>query len=334
VLDPINVKYFKFAVGSDIGKESENDISAKCIICGDSQKDERQKRLHLYRKSSYENDVVHCFNCSFSGSMYTFLKEVNSVLFEQYRKEKRETSFNSLKNKFQNKDELISPDIDYSYKKKVVSTFEFPEKFIKAESSEEAKKYLNGRCIDEEGIFYSKEDIKIDEKYLPIRDSIVIPLWYKEKDNKVYGFQARAIKDKRFYTYIPEENSGYKVWNWFSIDRDKSVFLFESVFDALSSGLPRDRICAALGADLNEERISEVKDVIFCFDNQFKDNTSREKSLELLEKGHKVFIWPREIKEKDANEWLKNNCGKSFAYIIASNVYSGSKGILKLKLKK
>jgi len=335
MLDSIDVKYFRFAVGSDIGKETPNDISARCIICGDSEKDIRQKRLHLYQKSSYDSPAVHCFNCEFSGNMHSFLRETNSVLFEQYKKEKRETSFNAMKQKHVEKetDEII--DIGYTYKKKQVYNFEFPKEFIPASDSEEAKVYINGRSLSTKGVFYSPVDISVGDKYLPIKDSIIIPLWYKRDQNLVYGFQARKIKEKRFYTFIPEQNTGYKVWNWFEIDKTQPTFIFESVFDAMSSGLPRNRIVAALGADLNDDRISELKEAIFCLDNQHKDRTSKIKSTELLQNGYRVFVWPTDIQQKDSNSWLQEtNPEKSFAHIILSNLMVGNKGVLKLKLSK
>ncbi len=335
MLDPINVKYFKFAVGSDIGKESPNDISAKCNICGDSDTDKRQKRLHLYRKTSYDQDAINCFNCGFKGNMYSYLKECNQILFEQYKKEKQETSFNHLKQKHAQEE---PEDFEFSYqykKKKPIFTFKFPDEFMSAEEDESAKEYLLGRELSPDGLYFSNDSIELNGAFIPVKNSIIIPLWYNENDKIAYGFQARSMKEKRFYTYIPEENTGYKVWNWFGVDKTKPTFIFESVFDALSSGLPNDRVVAALGCDLNGDRISELSEAIFCLDNQFKDNTSKEKSIELLESGFRVFVWPVSIEEKDTNSWLQNSKNKKqIAFNILSNLMSGSKGILKIKLGK
>ena len=171
---------------------------------------------------------------------------------------------------------------------------------------------------------------------MPLKNCLIIPLWANEEEGLVYGFQARNTETKFFYTYIPEENTGYKVWNHsFNISEKKTVFCFESVFDAKSSGLPTNKVIAALGADLNDERISDYKEVIFCLDNQFKDTASKMKSQELLKAGHRVFIWPVTVKEKDANEWKQNNPTKNFAIeVLLPNIYSGTKGILKIKLRK
>ena len=171
---------------------------------------------------------------------------------------------------------------------------------------------------------------------MPLKNSIIIPLWANKKEGLIYGFQARSTEAKFFYTYIPEENTGYKVWNFFNITKKEGVvFAFESIFDAKSSGLPEDRIIAVLGADLNDDRISELNEVIFCLDNQFLDNTSKIKSQKLLKDGFRVFIWPTDIQEKDANEWKQNNPTKNFAKeVLLKNIYEGTKGILKIKLRR
>jgi len=345
MLDPINIKYFKFAVGDGIGKESINDISAKCIICGDSENDTRQKRLHLYRKSSYTNDKVHCFNCSFSGNMYMFLKECNSNLYEQYKKENRENNFHSIKEK-RNHDQLKDaeqPNISFLYKQKEkekekeIKTFEFPKEFIPAEDREKSKNYLLGRKLKTDDIFFSEKNIKIGDKYIPVQNSIIIPLWYNKEKWLVYGFQARSIEGKKFYSYIPEENTGYKVWfgGGFPIKKEETCIVTESIFDSMSTGFKRKNVCAILGASENSFLKEMFKNVIYCLDNQRKDRTSLQKSKELLEKGEMIFIWPKEIEEKDFNAMIMNGyTEEEINKIIKNNIFIGMKGILKLKLIK
>lgn len=349
IIDQIDRKYFKFAVDK-VGKDTDTDIQARCIICGDSERDERQMRLHLYVKPQYDTSICHCFNCGWKGNMFQFLKETNTTLYEEYIKEKRESSFNNMKKKKEKNEYNIDIRVE-SYTrsnsrdnkvqplcktdKLPEEVFFLPEEFQEASSCPEASEYLKKRKIESEGFFFSKRWIKLNGKDIPVKNCIIIPLWVNERERVVFGFQARSIESKFFYTYIPGENSGFKVWNWFGIDRTKPTFIFESVFDALSSGLPRDCICAALGSDLIEERASELSKPIYCFDNQRSDYTSKIKSLELLKKGKKVFVWPTDIKEKDANEFIQNNhTNQEMAKIILSNIEEGMNGIMRLKLMK
>lgn len=389
MIDFINAKYFKYAVGANIGVEKPTDISAKCILCGDSSNDPKLKRLHIYTKVDYDGDIVHCFNCGFKNNMYSFLQQpaVNPTLYEQYVKEKRELNFNALKTKAKEKNEFSEAvvDIGFTYnpsnpsnpttstgtgeaniegpsepesktnsektqpsensngpilfegKEIPPKVFILPREFVTAGSNAEALDYLTNRRVNSDGLFYSTDWLEFEGKRMPLKDSIIIPLWVSEPDGICYGFQARSIREKFFYTFIPEENTGWKVWNWFGIERDKPVFVFESVFDALSSGLPSNRISAALGADLSPERELEVKEAIMCYDNQRCDHTAYTKSIELLNKQKRVFIWPTEIKEKDSNSWLKNHpesSSKEFASIILNNLHNDMKGIMRLKLKR
>ena len=385
-LDPMNTKYFRYAVGSSIGKDTPTDIQARCIVCGDSETDARQKRLHLYVKPRYETDIVHCFNCGWKGNMYQFLKETNTPLYEQYRKENRENSFNSLRSKRDVQDvskfegNFSVGDYDYSRSPDVSSdgissdavptelpteprvednsstsgipdaprdeflgksipdhVFELPLEFERADQNPNATKYLEGRRLKPSDYFFSTNWVKIDGKDIPVKNCIIIPLWVNEAERIAYGFQARSIESKFFYTYIPPENSGWKVWNWYKIDRTVPTFVFESVFDARSSGLPEDRITAALGSDLIDERAAELHEVIYCFDNQRYDYTSKVKSVELLKEGKRVFVWPVEVLEKDTNDWLKNHpkhTANTMAAMILSNIRTGMDGIMRIKLKK
>ena len=443
-LDHINVKYFKYAC-DEIGKETPVDIAAKCIICGDSHKDKRQKRLHLYTKSNYDGDAIKCFNCEWTGNMYSFLREVDSSLFEQYKKETREKSFDILKSKRNKRQEFKDASIQigsYERKSKIEpgekkgpgtersnqgrtdsgsqeveneennrnghdgvcgiqespgndendmcngkteskrrrdysfanisggnsfiaedkggvgvsnpesietdaneqlikdlgiipdEVFGLPNEFIPASESDDATRYLQGRNLDPSLYFYSTDWLNFNGKNMPLKNCIIIPLWVLQDDNVLYGFQARSIESKFFYTYIPEENSGFKVWNWFGIDKTKPTFIFESAFDAESSGLPLDRVCAALGADLNDERIAELSQPIFCFDNQRVDETSRRKTVQLLKKGYKCFVWDKTINCKDTNDAIRSEYTKNeMAKYILSHLETGMTGIIKAKLK-
>jgi len=470
-LEHINVKYFKYAC-DEIGKETPVDINAKCIICGDSDKDKRQKRLHLYTKANYDGDAIKCFNCEWTGNMFSFLREVDSSLFELYKKETREKSFNNLKRKHHEKKEYNDAAIQMgSYKRKARTesgtskadgvygsdsktetggsdesfsqnngysegeidetnsgrsgrdlqihsgkepqrldendggqgvnvgrkrnysfsmsgfagangveleesgttnavsnepiresesgsngtdnehqtsddkvkglgklpddVFEMPDEFRPACESADAVGYLRGRGLDPEFYYYSPDWINFNGKSMPLKHAIIVPLWVLKDDNVMYGFQARHIDTKFFYTYIPEENTGFKVWNWYNIDKSKPTFIFESVFDAESSGLPQDRICAALGADLNDERLAELFEPIFCFDNQRYDETSRIKTVKLLKRGFRCFVWDKQIQYKDTNDAIQGGLPKpDMAKYILSHLETGMTGIIKTKLKR
>ena len=100
MLDRIDIKYFKLAVGLDsIGKETDVDISARCPICGDSRKNKKSKRLHLYNKGPVTN--VNCFNgdCACQNkTVYSFLKDFFPSLLSQFKKEQFGNTVQKLAN--------------------------------------------------------------------------------------------------------------------------------------------------------------------------------------------------------------------------------------------
>ena len=100
MLDRIDVKYFKLAVGMDnIGKETDVDISARCPICGDSRKKKNSKRLHLYTKGTVTN--INCFNgdCSCQNkTVYSFLRDFFPPLLDKYKKEQFGNTMKKLAN--------------------------------------------------------------------------------------------------------------------------------------------------------------------------------------------------------------------------------------------
>src|SRR5574344_2932009 len=90
-MDPIDIRFFKMAVGSDrIRQETPTDITARCPICGDSRISKSKARLHLYEKNGVT--LVNCFNeCSVQNlTMDKFLRNFYPSLHSSYKDERSE----------------------------------------------------------------------------------------------------------------------------------------------------------------------------------------------------------------------------------------------------
>jgi hypothetical protein len=334
MLDAINVKYWEMCHSSeDLGVHRDNDYNARCDVCGDSKKRKKLKRLHLYKKSSYENDSIKCMNCNATFTMYSYLKKQHTHLLAPYI---QETSINTLNTLNSFKPISIDSAIKIEEVKKVektnkLFTFERPKELISPNS--EVASYIKSRGFTREilkhhkiKLFLSKGMVSLGKgKEVNLKDYIVIPLVENEK---WYGFYSRSIHNKIFYTYIPEENTGYKVWNYFDVNRKDTVYIFEAIFNALSTSL---NSIACLGSDIDSERLKELKEPVFCFDN---DATGREKALKYAKMGYKVFIYPDYITQKDFNDILKEGMTvESIDNLITSNIYQGIMAITKLTLQ-
>lgn len=323
-----DIKYFKMAVGSEnIGKHSNVDIVARCPICGDSKQNKSKKRLHLYIKNGVTN--VSCFNgdcpCH-NKTVYSFLRDFYPELISGYKRETFDNTMNNLEEdvfgsikpiKVKNQEQSKSPD---------VLTQDLSMFF--SELNNESLEYISSRKYqyNEEDYgkwYYGHQDLKIGDTTYNITDSLIIPLY---NNKEMYGFYSRNIHKKEFCTYMHDCNHGYKIWNWFNIDKTKEVYIFEGIFDAISSKL--DNVIALLGAKLPDERLKELSHPVFVLDN---DVTGIKNMISYAEKGYSVFVQPYNIKQKDMNEILLS--GINTKEMITNNIFSGIAGVVRLKTK-
>lgn len=318
MLSYTDAKFFKLAVGSErIKKETDVDISAKCPLCND-----KEPRLHLYEKDG--TVLVHCFRgqCGHHSNLWNFIKEARPELLDSYKRESFGEVMKSLKGE--------SQTIKIEHKLLDIITVPIEPLLKPIEDAPEALQYLKGRGIEYNMSNYGQwyfgiQDLQIDGTLYKITNSVVVPLYY---DEKIYGFYSRSIDKKNFITYNHEKNLGYKVWNWFNIDKDLPVYIFEGIFDAISSG--KKNIIALMGAKLPDDRLKELKNPIFCLDN---DKTGWKNSIFYANKGYNIFIQPDSYIEKDMNNLHQNYPDLNISSLINDNVYSGLSAAIRLKTR-
>ena len=295
----------------------------KCVVCGDS-KTGRKHRLHLYEKGG--QTYVKCFNCDLSTNMFGFIKTYFPQYFTQYKKETFYLNINNFKEQKEEEknivldwDNVSNSDIaeveTITNHQNVTNsniievenvtnsnTFEYLDPSIFQDLTISTKKYLNSRHIDYDekfGKFYTFDGIlKIKDKEFDLRHKLIIPFY---KENKITGFYSRSIYEKQFLTC--NLNEGYKIWNYFNIDKEKEVYIFEGIFDAISfyHMFNIDNVIALCSKDIPQERLDELKKPVFCLDS---DKTGIKTMLKYALK-YKVQI--PDIRFKDMNEFLINN---------------------------
>lgn len=349
-LDPINVKYWELAHSpAELGTKTHGDYACHCDICGDGRRSS-SKRLHLFTKYNFEGDAIKCFNCNWTGNMWTYLMEFHPSLYNQYKREKASEAFNEILTiKKLDDTKTADPDVlpnnvslDFGGALPIIEIDNTPKvptpqlvaplNLPKLSDFPDAVTYIKNRGIEpKEEWLYSTGKLKFDNKLLSLQDYIIIPLTWD--DGRWYGFQALAWKRKDFRVVLLSQNTGWKVWNWTNINKQEPVYIFESIYDAMSSGYPN--AIAQLGANLEQDRINELKKPIFCLDNQNVDEASIRESMGYLKKGYEVFIWPKgSEKFKDTNDLRKRKVNYQLIQkMIENNLYKGMEGILKLKME-
>ncbi len=327
MLDSINIKYFKLAVGK-LKKDTLNEISCDCPECGDTK-----QRLHLY--NTEVGDLVHCFNesCTLADkhhSMLNFLRIINSSFYESYRRETMQSRIKSIQanNSLNNILKTIEkPKVAPKEPSKELVSLPLDNLFSRCTTSKECVEYCTKRGIQpKEDWFFSTQDyFKFQGKNVYLKNFLLIPIY--DTTRKYRGFYSRSINKKQFSTFLLDDTEKL----WLNVPEEQPTIICEGIFDALVTGFKN---CGAMiGASLSESATKKLpKSTIFAFDN---DSTGTRKSIQYADKGFQVFVWDDKMNGiKDFNELhLKGYSFSEINEMIKSNLYSGIQAKIHLKLK-
>ena len=346
MLDRIDIKYFKMAVGDVNIRETDSDIAVSCPVCGDSRINRNSRRLHLYKKGDHTG--VNCFNgdCAVENkTVFSFLRDFFPNHLSSYRREKFQDNMHQLSSSgsedvfnFGNKPE--KPGLD-DWENSEVAVLEAQSPVVSIDLKNyitpireipKAIEYINSRGLKYSPelygeFFYGHQNLEIDDVVYKVQDSIIIPLYTDSSFTKMYGFYSRSISEKFFSTFMQDINIGYKIWNYFNIDNTKEVYIFEGIFDAIASGL--DNVIALMGAKLPEDRLKEINNPVFVLDN---DRTGLLNSIEYARKGCQVYIQNKYL-QKDINSLMQDNPDLDVTNFIKNNLYKGILAEVNIKQK-
>jgi len=310
-------------------KVHPDSIQYACETCLDSEKDPSKKRSHLYFKNMFKI----CYNENCNMSFTTLMKKFGIELDLQKKLDiynyidtniryKKEDNF-----VIQKLDRLI--DIDFlidSFNNNPSTQF---SKFSPIKHNSAAYQYLKfERLIDNFENIYEAE-YSVTPKW---KEKVIVLL--NKSGKKVLGLQIRNLKsgEKRMFKTFNFEKlhnmlhpddpldeieavSYNKISNFYNIlnvDWDKPVTIFEGYLDSVF--FPNSIGAIGLNSiDEMEFLMSEDLQLQFFFD---QDNVGVRKALDMIQKGHKVFLW-----QKLVEYLLKNKIDR----------YKAKKYLLKIK---
>lgn len=307
-------KYVGFVLSSYrslVSPSGDKKINVRCPVCGDSKKDRGSKRGYfLMDRTPY---VYYCHNsgCDASDgiSVKNLLKKYFPPYYEMYIKDllkKNRTDSNDLIQSYVGpdlfKDEVKIDKKEKEIKKKQLSSdlkFFVPIKIGQSEIFKTAINYCITRKIPEH--IWSKFFVATSGKYA---NRLIIP-FYDDK-GKIYYFQGRSLvgQEPKYLNKV-----GKRVpYNIFNLDLTKKVVALEGPIDSTFV----DNSVALVGLNFDDEFLEWCKenDVHFLLDN---DKSGKQKSLELILLGLKVFNWKVFLKDhhykpaKDVNELILLN---------------------------
>ena len=286
---------------------SEHKFNFKCNVCGDGH---RKRRGYLVFDTSRDLIYYKCFNegdCDAAGDGNTWhaskwLKYTDPNLYQAYRAELKEMRLRNLGRvkfkKQESKEKAPEPPKPKTDLEKEFDSF-LPIKKCPDCLKEPVKNFCLDRMIPKDRI--KEFRVAVNGKY---RGRIIIPAF--DENHKLIYFQARALlgqTPKYLNSVAPRENVVYGLDR---VDKNKPVIVLEGPIDSMfvENGV------ATMGCSYSKE-VQEKLDKLNCLYLMDNDRAGNSKSRELLNDGHKVFLWSKFLgancvdeKTKDLNEYV------------------------------
>lgn len=306
----------------------------RCPICGDSQKNRSKARGFLFEKSDGAY-LYHCHNCNVTMGLDKFIEAIDPNIFREYLTEKLKT--------------------DYTPRARVKSDAEkFAEKmktplFVKATAlstlkkisqlgvDHPAKKYVVNRRIPNQyhsKLFYAPKfkafvNSIVSNKFESTENDeprLIIP--FLDNDKNLIGFQGRSFKKNdmlRYITIMIDEQKP-KIFGLDTCDTNKIHYIFEGPIDSMFV----DNAIAMAGGSIDFDHVNDNS--VFVYDNEPRSPETCAKIDKIINKGHKVVIFPEHIKSKDINDMILHEKLKNVNEMLEKNISQGLEAKLIFKV--
>lgn len=315
-------------------RETGKDVyNCRCPYCGDSAKNKNKKRGYIVKGKHSDDLYFYCHNCSASKKLSELIQDQAPHIYDRYLRETfTDRGYNVSHKIVENDRQIILPG---DIKKEVMRPLNIidendPLYYIRA--------YAISRLlpVDMFGDSFATGSMwaiinkinrysHIEPRY-GMNPAVVFPYYNKAKE--IEGFMFRqlnpSVKKKYIIAYTNSDYSGF--YGEYKLNLAKPVMVAEGIFDKamlnnsiMMSGVHRWRLI--------QDRLKLSTDqLVIVFDNDFKTNKFVRIQLEIaIERGHRVFIAPKEFKYKDLNEWAvaERVSPNHITNFVLNNSYSG-----------
>lgn len=323
-----------------------NSYNGGCPICHEGSSFGKKKRCWWLPDKGF----IHCFNCGETWNPINFIKAASGMDASEIARQIKSGDYG-----------FINLDREESYcelPQEVLNLFDtkngtLPDDSIDLTNDSQLSYYKGNSAVQKALRYIKKRRLssavnRPDKFYISLNDythrnRLVFP--FCDRNGKVVFYQTRAIGAnvdgyREDIRYLGKAGSEKSVFNVDKIKDDiPEIFVFEGPIDScfMKNGVAIAGISKG-GNDLTrlqEEQLSLLcmgHELVWMLDNQWIDETARQKSESLLRKGERVFIWPEEWKEyKDFNDiCVQNGLDSVPVSLVRKYVYSGEKGLLRL----
>jgi len=285
-------------------QKKNNLYNFRCPICGDSQKKTYKMRGFIYEKKNSFRYMCH--NCGASMSFANFIKEQNHSLYEEYVMEKWKEGQNKSgpTQNLQNTEKDVKYDFDFKPKFSTKCVFEYGEKISDLHPTHPSRMYCEKRKLPKLDVLYHTPDFKfvvdkVAKGYnIPKNEKRIVIPFFNEKCELI-ALQGRSMDPKNPMRYITIKVKDVpKVYGLDRIDPAKTTYVTEGPFDSLFL----DNCLAMAGSDVDKKYFKSFSDIVFIYDNEPRNREIVKKMERTIDSGFSIFIWPKNIKEKDIND--------------------------------
>jgi hypothetical protein len=319
-------------------REGGGKYNARCVVCGDSKKSMSKKRFWVLPPSG--NRPLHtcyCFNCGYSQSIKTFLKEHYPDVHKQF-----------FKKRFKNRREIPKvarvPERTPSKPGPEPTTAKGSTRLTSLEPDHLAVKYLDDRMIPKvwkKYLFYAENFRKFTNSLVPGKFEkadgedrrLVIPFY--TVDGKLFAFAGRSLEGRKpKYLTIKIDEDHPKIFGLERADFDRTVYIFEGQIDSLF--IPNS--LAMAGGIGNVRKLLEYapKDrYVLVPDLEPRNQQVCDMIGECIDHGFGVSLLPHHMKKhgKDVNNFVLNSgmTPRQIYDMINENVTTGIKARIRYK---
>ena len=316
-----------------------NQIIARCPVCGDSQKNLKKKRLRI---SPY-NDTFMCYcwngGCEVKGiNFYKFYSLVTGLSYNEAKKLIDNNSYNSslikkrlhTKKSLKEKSQKISfkKEFDLDFDKECLTITDKPINRIQERLQNHLKSFIKERFLNDYQLY-----IAYQGKY---KSRVILPIIL---DNKIVYYQGRTITNAEPKYLNPDIEKEGIISNSDKFSKDKFIVITEGIIDSWM--VESNQGTTFLGSHVNDEFLEKLfyltdKGIIIVWDNLLIDKAAKEEIENFIEessfKKRVKYFFPSFKNFKDLNDLRILKPSLNIYDYVMKNSYSYYNTLIKLKL--
>lgn len=300
-----------------------NTFNFRCPVCGDSQKSRFKARGWVFPKNKGSGMLYHCHNCNVTMDLEKLIEKVDPLIYKEFMHEKlSEHGLPKPKTELDLFTEKLKPP---SFIKD--SPLIKLKKISQLNHDHPVKKYVQERLIPNTyhaKLFYASKfkhfvNLCIPNKFENLdRDEPRLIIPFLDENKNMFGFQGRGFrKDGIRYITIMIDSTKPKIFGLDTCDRSKLHYILEGPIDSMFV----TNSIAMAGGSIDWNYVNEYS--VFVFDNEPRSKETCKKIEKIIDKGHKVVIFPEFIRSKDINDMIKYDQISDTNALLYDNISSG-----------